>query len=102
MTNYTSDANGNTLTDASHTNKWDSQNRLVSSLSNGKTSDFRYGADGLRRKMSVTNGGQTTPNTITHYGYDTTNVVRKWEENIAGVLNVSATYLLGPSGPMYA
>ena len=98
---YTSDANGNTLTDASHTNKWDSQNRLVSSLSNGKTSDFRYGADGLRRKYTVTPTGQNTPTSITHYGYDGTNVVREWEENIAGVLYASATYLLGPSGPMY-
>ncbi len=98
---YTSDANGNTLTDASHTNKWDSQNRLVSSLSNGKTSDFRYGADGLWRRFSVTPTGQSQPTMITHYGYDGTNVIREWEENIAGVLNVSATYLLGPSGPMY-
>ncbi len=100
VTTYTSDANGNMLADASHTNQWDSQNRLVSSLSNGKTSDFRYGADGLRRKMAVTDGDQA-PITITHYGYDGSNVVREWEENIAGVLNVSATYLLGPNGPMY-
>jgi RHS repeat-associated protein len=101
VTSYTSDANGNTLTDANHTNTWDSQNRLVASLSSGKTSAFRYGADGLRRKHTATATGQGTPDSITHYGYDGTNVVRKWEENIAGVLNVSATYPLGPSGPMY-
>ncbi|MBC8138085.1 MAG: RHS repeat-associated core domain-containing protein [Fibrella sp.] len=101
VTNYSSDANGNTLTDATHTNQWDSQNRLVSSLSNGKTSAFKYGADGLRRKFSVTPTGQSQATTITHYGYDGSNVVREWEENIAGVLYASATYLLGPSGPMY-
>lgn len=100
-TTYTSDANGNTLTDATHTNTWDSQNRLVSSLSNGKTSAFKYGADGLRRKMSVTPTGQSTPTTITHYGYNGTNVIREWEENVAGVLSVSATYFVGTSGPMY-
>ena len=49
----------------------------------------------------MTPTGQSQATTITHYGYDATNVVREWEENIAGVLNVSATYLLGPSGPMY-
>jgi hypothetical protein len=27
VTSYTSDANGNTLTDATHTNAWDSQSR---------------------------------------------------------------------------
>ncbi len=101
VTTYTSDANGNTLTDASHTNQWDSQNQLVSSLSNGKTSAFKYGADGLRRRFAVTPTGQSQATTITHYGYDGSNVVREWEENIAGVLNVSATYLLGASGPAY-
>ena len=44
---YTSDANGNTLTDGDRTNAWDSQNRLISLIKSGKTSAFRYGADGL-------------------------------------------------------
>ncbi len=103
---YTSDADGNTLTDGKHTNAWDSQNLLASCATTGtnaNTSTFAYGADGLRRKMSVTNAGQAAPNTITHYGYDGTSAVREWAEDpLTQVRTIAATYLLGPSGPMYA
>ena len=47
--------------------------------------------------------GQTAPSTITHYGYDGSNVTREWSEDpLTHVTSVAATYLLGPSGPMYA
>ena len=53
--------------------------------------------------MAVTDVGQTAPNSITHYGYDGANVVREWSEDpLTRVMSVAATYLLGPSGPMYA
>ena len=104
-TNYTSDANGNTLTDATHTNVWDSQNRLVSCQTSGNganTSRFLYGADGLRRRMAVTNAGQSVAATITDYAYDSSNVVREFAKDpTSGVASISATYLMGPSGPMY-
>ena len=60
---YASDADGSeksagpiflyTLTDGDRANAWDSQNRLVSLIKAGKTCDFHYGADGLRRRMAV-------------------------------------------------
>ena len=47
--------------------------------------------------------GQTAPSTITHYDYDGTNAVWEWSEDpLTHVTSVAATYLLGPSGPMYA
>ena len=77
ITNYASDTNGNTLTDGKHTNARDSQNRLASCATSGtNTSAFAYGADGLRRRMSVTNSGQASPMSITYDGYDGTNAVR--------------------------
>ena len=85
VANYTSDADGNTLTDGYRTNTWDSQNRLISCATSGtgaQTSTFVYGADGLRRKFTVTNNGQSTPASITHFGYDASNVVREWGENL--------------------
>ncbi len=51
---YTNDADGNTLTGGGRTNAWDSENRLVSSLVNGTTSAFTYGADwGTERNVKM-------------------------------------------------
>ena len=95
-----------TLTEGKHANAWDAQNRLASCATTGanaNTSDYRYGADGLRRRMAVTNSGQTRPTRITYDGYDGTNAVREWNEvPLTQVKAVAATYLMGPSGPMYA
>ncbi len=86
----TSDADGNTLTDASgRTNVWDSQNRLVSCTANGTTSTYTYGADGLRRTSTV--NGVTT-----YYVYDGTMMVREMQKNAQGQLQATATYLQGP------
>ncbi len=68
--NYTSDADGNTLSDGTRTNVWDSQNRLVSCTSGGVTSTSTYGADGLRHTSTV-NG------VATYYVYDETMLVRE-------------------------
>ena len=52
--------------------------------------------------MAVTNAGQASPASITHYGYDGANAVREWSEDpLTQVKTIAATYLLGPSGPMY-
>jgi len=91
---YTSDADGNTLTDGARTNVWDSQNRLVSCTANGVTSTYTYGADGLRRSSTV--NGVTT-----YYVYDGTMLVREMQQNAQGVLQPTATYLCGPRGPEY-
>jgi len=90
----TSDANGNTLSDGTRTNTWDSQNRLVSCTSGGVTSTYTYGADGLRRTSTV--NGVTT-----YYVYDGTTLVREMRQNAQGVLQPTATYLCGPRGPEY-
>jgi len=85
-------AAGNTLTDGTRTNAWDSQNRLVSCTANGVTSAYTYGADGLRRSSTV--NGVTT-----YYVYDGTMLVREMQQNTQGVLQSTATYLCGPRGP---
>ena len=127
--NYVSDADGNTTSDGKRAMAWDSQNRLIENyLSGGGTADqhvsrFKYGADGLRRRMITytlpyyedegdilgvpSSGGRTEYKpanaTITHYGYDGTNVVREWSEDpLTQVKTIAATYLMGPTGPMYA
>jgi hypothetical protein len=67
--NVTSDANGNTVTDASgRTNTWDSQNRLRVCAANGTTSAFNYGSDSLRKRgiVTATDGSKTH----TDYVYD--------------------------------
>ncbi len=91
---YASDLDGNTLTDGTRTNVWDSQNRLVSCTSGGVTSTYTYGADGLRRSATV-NG------TTTYYVYDGQTLIREMQQNAQGVLQSTATYLCGPRGPEY-
>jgi RHS repeat-associated protein len=91
----TFDADGNTLSDSSgRTYTWDSQNRMVSCTYQGQTTTFTYGADGLRRSMTV--NGITT-----YYAYDGTMLVQEFQTNAqTGQAAVTATYMLGPSGPI--
>jgi len=94
--NYTNDADGNTLTDATHTNTWNSENRLakcVTTGANAATSSFVYGSDGIRHSSTITTGGTTT---TTNFVLDVTMFVR---EQQAGVNY--ATYLIGARGPEY-
>ena len=96
---YTNDANGNTLTGGGRTSTWDSQNRMVQCVYNNKTSNFTYGSDHLRRRMSVTNADGTT---TTDYILDGQNIIQELAK-LPGQSNYSltATYLQGASGPMY-
>ncbi len=89
----TSDADGNTLTDASgRTLTWDSQNRLVSCTKGGVTSTSTYGADGLRRSSTV--NGVTT-----YYAYDGQTMIREMRQNpTTGALVNTATYFQGIRG----
>ena len=90
---YTNDADGNTLTGGGRTNAWDTQNRLVSCAANGNTSSYVYGSDGLRRRSTV-NG------TTTDFVLDGQNVVREMR-TVNGTATPYATYLEGPTGPLY-
>ncbi|HEV2473212.1 MAG TPA: RHS repeat-associated core domain-containing protein [Chthonomonadales bacterium] len=87
--NYTNDADGNTLTGGGRTNTWDSQNRLVSCAYNGNSSQYTYGADGIRRR-SVVNG------VTTDFALDSSMFVRELRSGSS-----IATYLTGASGPCY-
>ncbi len=92
----TSDANGNTLTDASgRSMTWDSQNRMASCTKAGVTSTYTYGADGLRRSSTVS--GVTT-----YYVYDGQTMIREMKKNpTTGALFNTATYFQGPRGGEY-
>ncbi len=90
----TNDTDGNTLSDGTRANTWDSQNRLISCTAGGTTSTYTYGSDGLRRTSTV--NGRTT-----YYVYDGTMLVREMQQNAQGVLQSMATYLNGPRGPEY-
>ncbi len=92
----TSDADGNTLTDAGgRTLTWDSQNRLISCTKGGVTSSYTYGADGLRRSSTV--NGITTD-----YAYDGQTLIREMRKNPnTGALVNTATYLQSPRGAEY-
>ena len=87
---YDYDANGNTLDGGGRDQMyWDSQNRLTHCRHNSVESAFTYGADGLRRSMTV--GGTTTK-----FILDGQSVVREMRGS-----TVHATYLLGPRGVEY-
>jgi len=94
---YTNDANGNTLTGGGRTNTWDNENRLTQCVDASNTSQYDYGADGLRRQQSVTSGGTTI---TTDYGLDGQIDIREW--SVAnGSLTPAATYLTGQRGVEY-
>jgi RHS repeat-associated protein len=100
---YTNDPNGNTLSGGGRTMTWDSQNRMASCIAgtgaNQKTSNFAYGTDGLRRRMQVVS---STGSYTTDYVLDGQNVVQELTTTSANVNPIlTATYLQGPSGPMY-
>lgn len=91
---YSNDLDGNTLTGGGRTNTWDSQNRLVSCITSGNSSTFKYGADGLRRQ-------KTTNGTTMDYAYDGTMMVREGHAAGGSLSQVTATYLIGARGPEY-
>ncbi len=66
---------------------------MVSCTVGGVTTSFEYGADGLRRSMTVTEGENST---TTDYLLDGQNVVQELVEGSA-----VATYLAGPRGVEY-
>jgi hypothetical protein len=70
-----------------------SQNRLAQCISGGNTSQFVYGADGLRRTATV-NGSPV------HYALDSAMLVREMIPS-GQTLVPKATYLIGPRGPEY-
>jgi len=90
----TYDYNGNQLAGGGRTNVWDSQNRLFSCTYDNVTSAFAYGADGLRRSMTVGN------NPTVHYALDGQNVVQEGHLD-QGDFVTDVTYLLGPRGIEY-
>ena len=92
--NYFNDENGNTLSGGGRTCVWDSQNRLAECVYNNKTSTFTYGADGLRRSMTVDDG--INPPVVTDYVLDGQSVVREIRDE-----DPVATYLVGPRGVEY-
>ncbi len=90
---YVNDLNGNTLSGGGRVNTWDSQNRLVQCVFGGNTSQFVYGADGLRR-TSIVNGNPV------HYVLDSGMMVREMAPSCQTLIP-KATYLIGPRGPEY-
>src|SRR5579875_1119671 len=101
---YVNDLDGNTLSGGGRSNVWDSQNRLVScnyTAPNGVaySSQFTYGADGLRRRSVVVSNGVTN---VVDTVYDASMPVE--EIGYAQGTNTpypSAIYLIGPRGPEY-
>jgi len=93
---FSNDADGNTLSGGGRTNAWDSQNRLVSCLTGGNTTAYKYGADGLRRQ-SAKNGASTD------YAYDGSMLVREGHASGGSLTpaTVTATYFIGARGPEY-
>ncbi|MBM3495255.1 MAG: hypothetical protein FJX72_13175 [Armatimonadetes bacterium] len=87
---YLNDANGNTLSGGGRVNTWDSQNRLVQCVSGGNTSQYVYGADGLRR-TSIVNGNSV------HSVLDSGMMVREMVPS-GQTLVPKATYLAGLRG----
>jgi len=87
---YSFDANGNLLSGGANSDmKWDAQNRMVGCTLAGNpniVSTYTYGADGLRRSMTV---GTVT----TNYILDGQSVVRETTTD-----GKTRTYLNGPRG----
>jgi hypothetical protein len=101
---YLNDAAGNTLLGGGRSMAWDSRNRMFSCVTGSgnaqKSSTFMYGVDGLRRRMTVVSANGN-PTVQTDYVLDGDNVVQE-VSSVGGESGfVSATYLMGPSGPMY-
>ena len=73
-------------------NVWDLQNRLRQCTNNGVTSTFTYGADGLRRSMTV------GTNPTVHYALDGQSVAQEGHLD-NGDFVADTTYLNGARGP---
>jgi RHS repeat-associated protein len=100
-TNYTSDADGNTLSlsgTGGRTSTWDSENRMVSCTLGSNTSSYVYGVDGIRRQSTV-NG------TTTYSMTDNSMMIRELSQPVDPTNNPTgspvATYLQGAQGPVY-
>ena len=87
--NYTNDANGNTLTGGGRTNTWDSQNRMTKCVNGANTSTLIHGSDGIRHSSVVNN-------VSTDFVLDNGMFVRELHSG-----NVKSTYFMGASGPVY-
>jgi hypothetical protein len=85
-------ANGNRLPDSpGGTYTWDPQNRMYSCTYQDQTTTFTHGSDGLRSSMTVG---------VTPY-YGTMLVQVKFQPNFrTSLLNVTTTYMIGPTGSM--
>ena len=88
--------NGNQLTGGGRVNTWDAENRLITSVYNGKKSTYTYGADGLRRSAQVRNVSDNSLMRSTTYVLDGQNVVQ--DITTAGTTVTTRTYLPGPTG----
>jgi RHS repeat-associated protein len=110
----TSQTNGNTLTDGTRTNTWDTQNRLVQCVAGGSgssgtgsgstTSQFVYGSDGMRKRGTVTASDGTK--TRTDYVYDSSILVEEVVQHFSATGSAldsptTTTYFQGPQGPLY-
>ena len=104
--NVVSDPNGNVLTDGARANTWDSENRLVSCVKGTQTSAFTYGADGLRRTMSVSDSATPANNLSKTFLLDNGMPVAERQKTGAAATTapsptdpLSVTYLQGARGP---
>ncbi len=103
--NVVSDPNGNVLSDGTRTNVWDSENRLRQSGVGTKTSTFTYGADGLRRTMTVSDSATPANNLSKTFLLDSGMQVAERQNTGATATTptisdpLSVTYLQGARGP---
>ncbi len=108
--NVVSDPNGNVQSDttrsnALRSNAWDSENRLRQSGVGTKTSTFTYGADGLRRTMTVSDSATPANNLSKTFLLDSGMQVAERQNTGATATTptisdpLSVTYLQGARGP---
>ncbi len=96
------DANGNTLYDGARSCIWDAQNRMIKCITGANDySTFTYGPDGLRRTMTITQGGVTKP--TTYFLYEGQSVACDQQDSDSdGVGDTNlAIYMAGPRGIEY-
>ena len=101
-----SDPNGNIQTDGVRANTWDSENRLVSCVKGTQTSAFTYGADGLRRTMTVSDTATPANNLSKTFLLDNGMQVAERQKTGTAATTapsssdpLSVTYLQGARGP---
>jgi len=97
---YVYDPNGNTLSrtvsGASITYRYTSENRLAESSTGNVTVTYRYNADGLRtRKIEAAPGGTSTTDYLVDPNQSYAQVVEEWRGSDAGAPVLVAAYALG-------